>query len=171
MHGVEGPAAEEIDNVAGDDQAMPDAKEIRNAAGEQPRDSCLSTTTPVKARVTETKYQPESFLEDVRGLLSTGLLEGFRVTYKKNEVEMTGRINGQGYSCDCSECGYSNWQELRNQGSQRKIMVIIWPSSGLMKDGRMQREKGLVMNTVGEISFLLKHYKPFTLFGSNSAIS
>uniref|UniRef100_A0A0A9F6L2 Uncharacterized protein n=1 Tax=Arundo donax TaxID=35708 RepID=A0A0A9F6L2_ARUDO len=39
-----------------------------------------------------------------------------------------------------------------------------------MKDGRMQREKDLLMNTVGEIFFLLKHYKRSTLFGSNSAI-
>jgi hypothetical protein len=40
-----------------------------------------------------------------------------------------------------------------------------------MKDGRMLRGKDLVMSTVGGISFLLKHYKPFILFESNSAIS
>lgn len=63
-----------------------------------------------------------------------------------------------------------SWLELRNQDSQQRITVTIWPLFGLMKDGRMQREKGLLMNTVGEISFLLKHYKLFTHFGSNSAI-
>jgi HrpA-like RNA helicase len=65
---------------------------------------------------------------------------------------------------------YISWQEQQNLDSQQRIIVIIWPSFGLMKDGRMQREKGLLMNTAGEISFLLKHYKPFTHFGSNSAI-
>lgn len=63
-----------------------------------------------------------------------------------------------------------SWLEVRNQDSQQRIIVIIWPLFGLMKDGRMQREKGLLMNTVGEISFLLRHYKLFTHFGSNSAI-
>ncbi|KAF8718722.1 hypothetical protein HU200_025023 [Digitaria exilis] len=46
----------------------------------------LSTITPIKVRVAETKYQLDSYLKDVRGLLSTGLLEGFKVTYKKDEV-------------------------------------------------------------------------------------
>lgn len=87
MHGIEGPAAEQIEDAAGGDHVMPDAKEIRNGAGEQrPRYSSLSTITPVKVRVTETKYQLDSYLKDVRGLLSTGLLEGFKVTYKKDEV-------------------------------------------------------------------------------------
>ncbi|XP_062216020.1 uncharacterized protein LOC133916390 isoform X2 [Phragmites australis] len=104
----DGPSAEEIKDAAGGDHAMLDAEEIRNGAGEQPRYYSLSTITPVKVRVTETKYQLESYLKDVRGLLSTGLLEGFKVTYKKNEVEKIGRINGQGYSCGCSECGYSS---------------------------------------------------------------
>ena len=39
-------------------------------------------------QVAETKYKPESLLKDVRGLLFTGLLEGFRVAYKKNEVRV-----------------------------------------------------------------------------------
>jgi hypothetical protein len=65
---------------------------------------------------------------------------------------------------------YISWQEQQKLDSQQRIIVIIWPLFGLMKDGRMQREKGLLMNTAGEISFLLKHYKPFTLSGSNSAI-
>uniref|UniRef100_K4A5T1 Zinc finger PHD-type domain-containing protein n=1 Tax=Setaria italica TaxID=4555 RepID=K4A5T1_SETIT len=109
MHGIEGPAAEQIEDAAGGDHVMPDAKEIRNGAGEQrPRYSSLSTITPVKVRVTETKYQLDSYLKDVRGLLSTGLLEGFKVTYKKDEVEKIGRISGQGYSCGCSECNYSS---------------------------------------------------------------
>ncbi|XP_040378062.1 uncharacterized protein LOC102718159 isoform X2 [Oryza brachyantha] len=90
------------------DHAMPNSEQTRNPILEQPWDSNLSTNTPVKMRVTETKYRPESILKDVRGLLSTGLLEGFRVTYKKNEAERIGRINGQGYSCGCSECGYKN---------------------------------------------------------------
>uniref|UniRef100_A0A0E0CYT1 N-acetyltransferase domain-containing protein n=2 Tax=Oryza meridionalis TaxID=40149 RepID=A0A0E0CYT1_9ORYZ len=93
---------------AANDHAMPDAEQTRNPVLEQPWDSSMSITAPVKVRVTETKYRPESILKDVRGLLSTGLLEGFRVTYKKNEVERIGRINGQGYSCGCSECGYRN---------------------------------------------------------------
>ncbi|KAM0930801.1 hypothetical protein ACQ4PT_000718 [Festuca glaucescens] len=59
-------------------------------------------------RAAETKYKPDSLLREVRGLLFTGLLEGFRVTYKRDGVEMPGRINGQGYSCGCSRCGYSN---------------------------------------------------------------
>ncbi|OEL36732.1 hypothetical protein BAE44_0002248 [Dichanthelium oligosanthes] len=107
MYGVEGPAAEESEDAAGSDHAMPDVKEIRNGAGEhRPRYGSLSTITPVKVRVTETKYQLDSYLKDVRGLLSTGLLEGFKVTYKKDEVEKIGRISGQGYSCGCSECNY-----------------------------------------------------------------
>uniref|UniRef100_A0A0D3FGX0 N-acetyltransferase domain-containing protein n=1 Tax=Oryza barthii TaxID=65489 RepID=A0A0D3FGX0_9ORYZ len=93
---------------AANDHAMPDAEQTRNPVLEQPWDSSMLITAPVKVRVTETKYRPESILKDVRGLLSTGLLEGFRVTYKKNEVERIGRINGQGYSCGCSECGYRN---------------------------------------------------------------
>ncbi|CAL4922042.1 unnamed protein product [Urochloa decumbens] len=109
MNGIEGPAAEQIEDAAGGDHAMPDVKEIGNGAAEQrPRYGSLSTITPpVKVRVTETKYQLDSYLKDVRGLLSTGLLEGFKVTYKKDEVERIGRISGQGYSCGCSECNYS----------------------------------------------------------------
>ncbi|KAF0904217.1 hypothetical protein E2562_032992 [Oryza meyeriana var. granulata] len=93
---------------AANDHAMPDVEQTRNPVLEQSWDSSLSIITPGKVRVTETKYRPESILKDVRGLLSTGLLEGFRITYKKNEVERIGRINGQGYSCGCSECGYRN---------------------------------------------------------------
>ncbi|KAL5209953.1 hypothetical protein ABZP36_005576 [Zizania latifolia] len=97
-----------VQAIADNDHAMPDAQETRKPLLEQPWDSSLLITTPVKVRVTETKYRPNSILKDVRGLLSTGLLEGFRVTYKKNEVERIGRIIGQGYSCGCSECGYRN---------------------------------------------------------------
>jgi hypothetical protein len=64
MCGVEGPATEQIKDEAGGDPVMHD----------------------VKVQVTETKYQLDSGLRDVRGLLSTGLLEGFRVTYRKDEV-------------------------------------------------------------------------------------
>nr|ABF95287.1 expressed protein [Oryza sativa Japonica Group] len=71
---------------AANDHAMPDAEQTRNPVLEQPWDSSMLITAPVKVRVTETKYRPESILKDVRGLLSTGLLEGFRVTYKKNEI-------------------------------------------------------------------------------------
>ncbi|KAL5218277.1 hypothetical protein ABZP36_018961 [Zizania latifolia] len=97
-----------VQAIQDNDHAMPDAQERGKPVLEQPWDSSLSITTPVKPRVTETKYRPDSILKDVRGLLSTGLLEGFRVTYKKNEVERTGRIIGQGYSCGCLECGYRN---------------------------------------------------------------
>lgn len=83
MYGVEGPAAEQIKEAAGHDDAMTDV-EIRDGAG--PRYGSLSTITPVKVRVADTKYQLDSYLKDVRGLLSTGLLEGFKVTYKKDEV-------------------------------------------------------------------------------------
>ncbi|CAD6203127.1 unnamed protein product [Miscanthus lutarioriparius] len=86
MCGVEGPAAEQIKDETGGDPVMHD----------------------VKVRVTETKYQLDSDLRDVRGLLSTGLLEGFRVTYRKDEVENVGLINGQGYSCGCPQCNYSS---------------------------------------------------------------
>nr|CAB3501229.1 unnamed protein product [Digitaria exilis] len=107
MYGVEGPAAEQIEEAAGRDDALHDV-EIRNGADEQrPRCGSLSTITPIKVRVAETKYQLDSYLKDVRGLLSTGLLEGFKVTYKKDEVEKIGRISGQGYSCGCPECNYS----------------------------------------------------------------
>ncbi|CAN6307089.1 unnamed protein product [Urochloa humidicola] len=109
MHGIEGPAAEQIEDAASGDHAMPDVKEIGNGAAEQrPRYGSLSAISPVKLRVTETKYQLDSYLKDVRGLLSTGLLEGFKVTYKKDEVEGIGRISGQGYACGCSECNYSS---------------------------------------------------------------
>ncbi|WVZ56479.1 hypothetical protein U9M48_007000 [Paspalum notatum var. saurae] len=103
MQGVEGPAAEWIEDAAGGDHGMPDAKEIR-----KPRYRILSTIPPAKVRVTETKYQLDSYLKGVRGLLSTGLLEGFKVTYKKDKVETIGRISGQNYSCGCSECNYSS---------------------------------------------------------------
>ncbi|NP_001347873.1 uncharacterized protein [Zea mays] len=84
--GIEGPAAEQIKDEAGGDHVMHDAL----------------------VGVTETEYQLDSDLRDVRGLLSTGLLEGFRVTYMKDEVEEVGRINGQGYSCGCSKCNYNS---------------------------------------------------------------
>ncbi|OQU92811.1 hypothetical protein SORBI_3001G417500 [Sorghum bicolor] len=86
MYGVEGPAAEQIKDEAGSDHVMHD----------------------VKVGVTEIKYQLDSDLRNVRGLLSTGLLEGFRVTYRKDEVENVGRINGQGYCCGCPKCNYSS---------------------------------------------------------------
>ncbi|KAM3314142.1 hypothetical protein ACQJBY_033163 [Aegilops geniculata] len=128
MDGIEWPstehslslidAAEQIENAARGDHEMPDVVEVRITTGDRPRDIGLSTATHVKVKVMETKYQsvrtsetkykPESLLKDVRGLLSTGLLEGFRVTYKKNGVEMTGRIDGQRYSCGCMQCDYSN---------------------------------------------------------------
>ncbi|KQK22308.1 hypothetical protein BRADI_1g66400v3 [Brachypodium distachyon] len=125
--------AEEIENAARCDHSMPDVGGVRDA----PRDSGgLLTDTlvtvpvmefkyqPVRmadtkydqimmeskyqpVRMAETKYRPETLLKDVRGLLSTGLLEGFSVTYKKNGVAMTGRIEGQRYSCGCLQCGYS----------------------------------------------------------------
>ncbi|KAI4993964.1 hypothetical protein ZWY2020_008277 [Hordeum vulgare] len=109
-------AAEQIENAARGDHEMPDVLQVRITAGDQPRDIGLFTATHLKVmetkyqpvRTSETKYKPESLLKDVRGLLSTGLLEGFRVTYKKNGVEMTGRIDGQRYSCGCMECDYSN---------------------------------------------------------------
>ncbi|CAN6320480.1 unnamed protein product [Urochloa humidicola] len=109
MHGIEGPAAEQIEDAASGDHAMPDVKERGNGTAEQrPRYGSLSAITPIKMRVTETKYQLDSYLKDVRGLLSTGLLEGFKVTYKKDEVQRIGRISGQGYACGCSECNYSS---------------------------------------------------------------
>ncbi|CAN6313222.1 unnamed protein product [Urochloa humidicola] len=109
MHGIEGPAAEQIEDATCGDHMMPDVKEFRNGAAEQgSKYGSLSTISPVKVRVTETKYQLDSYLKDVRGLLSTGLLEGFKVTYKKDEAERIGRISGQGYSCGCSECDYSS---------------------------------------------------------------
>jgi hypothetical protein len=87
MYGIEGPAPEHIEDAAGTDHAMPDAKEMINVAVEQrPRYGSLSTIIPVKVRVAETKYQLDSYLKDVRGLLSTGLLEGFKVTYRKDGV-------------------------------------------------------------------------------------
>ncbi|WVZ67883.1 hypothetical protein U9M48_016901 [Paspalum notatum var. saurae] len=107
MHGDEGPAAEQIEALACGGSGMPDVKEIRNGAGEQPRYSGLSTIAPVKVHVMGKKYKPDSYLKNVRGLLSTGLLEGFDVIYKKDEVEITGRIRGQRYSCGCSQCNYS----------------------------------------------------------------
>uniref|UniRef100_A0A0D9VSJ8 N-acetyltransferase domain-containing protein n=1 Tax=Leersia perrieri TaxID=77586 RepID=A0A0D9VSJ8_9ORYZ len=79
-------SAVKVEITAANDFAMPDAEQTRNTALEQPWDSSLSVTTPVRVRVTETKYRPESILKDVRGLLSTGLLEGFRVTYKNNKI-------------------------------------------------------------------------------------
>jgi hypothetical protein len=115
MDGVEGPATEQIEDAAGGDCAMPDVKERRKGAGERrsrygslstivpvevrmaETKYSLSTITPVKVRITETKYQLDSYLKDVRGLLSTGLLEGFKVTYKKDEVCV--------FPADCSIVG------------------------------------------------------------------
>ncbi|CAL9123456.1 unnamed protein product [Musa textilis] len=53
------------------------------------------------------KYTPSSPLTDVRGLLSTGLLEGFPVTYKRDEVELNGFVKDLGYQCGCSSCDYT----------------------------------------------------------------
>ncbi|XP_078174492.1 uncharacterized protein LOC144568129 isoform X2 [Carex rostrata] len=53
------------------------------------------------------RYNPERPLIDVRGLLSTGLLEGFRVTYKRNEARLEARIRGSAYECGCSSCNYT----------------------------------------------------------------
>ncbi|KAL6907640.1 hypothetical protein ACP4OV_002679 [Aristida adscensionis] len=108
MHCVEEPpAAEEMVGAAGDDHAMSDVEEMEYRDGVQPKLRSLSAITPVKVPVAETKYQLESYLRDVRGLLSTGLLEGFKVIYKRNKVENIGRISGQGYTCGCLDCGYS----------------------------------------------------------------
>ncbi|KAK3151225.1 hypothetical protein QOZ80_3AG0243270 [Eleusine coracana subsp. coracana] len=112
--GAQGPVTEE--DAAGGDHAMPDVEEIRNVAVENGSGlSSLLAATPIKVSVGETRwqsersrYQLESYLKDVRGLLTTGLLEGFKVIYRNNEVENIGRISGQGYSCGCSECGYSS---------------------------------------------------------------
>ncbi|KAJ1286579.1 hypothetical protein BS78_03G363400 [Paspalum vaginatum] len=134
MHGDEGPAAEQIEASAGDVYGIPDAKEIRNGASEQPRYSGLSTIAPVKVRVMQTKYKPDSYLKDVRGLLSTGLLEGFNVIYKKDEVEMTGRISGQRYSCGCSHCNYKcnmtacGFEEHSGQSSKNQNDHILLQS-------------------------------------------
>ncbi|TVU47528.1 hypothetical protein EJB05_07132, partial [Eragrostis curvula] len=91
---------------AGGDHAMLEVEAITYGADGNGNCGSLLAATPVKARP-ETRYQLESYLKDVRGLLSTGLLEGFKVTYKNNEVEKIGRISGQGYLCGCSECNYS----------------------------------------------------------------
>jgi len=98
MDGIGEPATEQIEDAAGGDCAMPDVKERRKGAGEgRPSYGSLSTITPVKVRMSETKYQLESYLKDVRGLLSSGLLEGFKVTYKKDEVCV--------FPADCSIIG------------------------------------------------------------------
>ncbi|RRT43104.1 hypothetical protein B296_00056642 [Ensete ventricosum] len=60
-----------------------------------------------KGRKNHGKYTPSSPLTDVRGLLSTGLLEGFPVTYKRDEVELNGFVRDLGYQCGCSSCDYT----------------------------------------------------------------
>lgn len=92
--GAQGPAAEEIGDAASGDHAMPDVEEIRNVPIQNGCGfSSLLAVTPVELPVGETRYRSErsrylleSYLKDVRGLLSTGLLEGFKVVYKNNEV-------------------------------------------------------------------------------------
>ncbi|GJN08264.1 hypothetical protein PR202_ga26170 [Eleusine coracana subsp. coracana] len=79
--GAQGPVTEE--DAAGGDHAMPDVEEIRNVAVENGSGlSSLLAATPIKVSVGETRwqsersrYQLESYLKDVRGLLTTGLLE------------------------------------------------------------------------------------------------
>ncbi|XP_072976201.1 uncharacterized protein [Typha angustifolia] len=63
--------------------------------------SCTRNTKESKVL---TRYTPRSLLVDVRGLLSTGLLEGLTVRYKKDEVEVHGIIRDLGILCGCSSC-------------------------------------------------------------------
>ncbi|XP_078159928.1 uncharacterized protein LOC144555463 isoform X2 [Carex rostrata] len=53
------------------------------------------------------RYTPERHLMDVQGLLSTGLLEGFRVTYMRSEAKLAAYIRGAKYECGCSSCNYT----------------------------------------------------------------
>nr|CAD1842010.1 unnamed protein product [Ananas comosus var. bracteatus] len=52
------------------------------------------------------KYNPRSLLSDVRGLLSTGLLEGFRVTYKKARSRLRGLYEISDMFVGCRVCNY-----------------------------------------------------------------
>jgi hypothetical protein len=80
---AQGPAPHEMKDAESGDNAMPDV-EMRNGADENTGfNSLLAATT---RNLERTRYQLESYLKDVIGLLSTGLLEGFKVIYKKDEV-------------------------------------------------------------------------------------
>jgi hypothetical protein len=81
---AQGPSAEEVEGAPCSDHPMPDVEEVRNGADENGGFNSLLAAT--KCNLERTRYRLESYLKDVRGLLSTGLLEGFKVIYKKDEV-------------------------------------------------------------------------------------
>ncbi|CAL9056927.1 unnamed protein product, partial [Musa banksii] len=53
------------------------------------------------------KRTPSAYISDVKGLLSTGVLDGLSVTYKKDEGKIHGIISFAGYRCGCSSCNYN----------------------------------------------------------------
>ncbi|XP_065011232.1 uncharacterized protein LOC135640572 isoform X3 [Musa acuminata AAA Group] len=53
------------------------------------------------------KHTPSAYISDVKGLLSTGVLDGLSVTYKKDEGKIHGIISFAGYRCGCSSCNYN----------------------------------------------------------------
>ncbi|WOL14880.1 hypothetical protein Cni_G23661 [Canna indica] len=53
------------------------------------------------------KYAPSCYISDVKSLLSTGILEGISVVYKKDEGKLDGVISNLGYRCGCFSCKFS----------------------------------------------------------------
>ncbi|XP_050380115.1 uncharacterized protein LOC126797523 isoform X2 [Argentina anserina] len=53
---------------------------------------------------------PESYPNNVKKLLATGILDGARVKYIStgSQVKLDGIISGGGYLCGCSSCNYTN---------------------------------------------------------------
>ncbi|XP_020674657.1 uncharacterized protein LOC110093937 isoform X1 [Dendrobium catenatum] len=65
----------------------------------------ISPKTPIKDdRIS--KFTPDSLLCDVQGLLSTGVLAGALVKYKKDNLELLGVVSTSGICCGCSLCKF-----------------------------------------------------------------
>ncbi|KAK9920707.1 hypothetical protein M0R45_029253 [Rubus argutus] len=62
------------------------------------------------ARELESNKVPDSYPNNVKKLLATGILDGARVKYVSttSKVELDGIISGGGYLCGCSSCNFTN---------------------------------------------------------------
>ncbi|XP_042419992.1 uncharacterized protein LOC122008345 isoform X1 [Zingiber officinale] len=68
----------------------------------------FSETPDKKQQRKVEKLTENSRIFNVRSLLSTGILDGLSVTYKKGEARLHGIISDLGYRCGCSSCNYNN---------------------------------------------------------------
>ncbi|KAF3328903.1 hypothetical protein FCM35_KLT05981 [Carex littledalei] len=102
------------------------------------------------------RYNPARPLIDVRGLLLTGLLEGFRVTYKRNEARLEARIRGSAYECGCSSCNYTKVvtaKELETHAREfsKNQQENIYLDSGITLYKLVKELKGIPLYLLGNL--------------------